>query len=251
MNVLILGANGMLGPHVVKALENDHTLRLTDVTDLETEHEYLKVDVANLDQVVAATDGMDAIVNLSVVRHDRKLAFDVSVRGCYNMMSAAAAHGVQRVINTGPHYTVAGPTYERFDHRIGPDVPPQPGTYLYAHTKSLGQEICRVFTESYDIYVMALLFYMFLDAETYKFLPDSPVTETGKDLTPYTISWRDAADAFGCALDVELQSLPSRCERFFVFPDLPHQKFDNEKAKRLLGWQPRDGLEPFWNKAKE
>ena len=249
VNVLILGANGMLGPHVVKALENKHRLRLSDVNDLETAHEYLKVDVADLGQVVAAAEGMDAIINLSVVRLDRKLAFDVSARGCYNMMSAAVQHGVRRIINTGPHYTIAGPTYERFDHRIGPDIPPQPGTYLYAHTKSLGQEICRLFTESYDIYVMALLFYMFLDAETYKFLPDSAATEAGQDFTPYTVSWRDAAEAFGCALDVELESLPSRCERFFVFPDLPHQKFDNEKAKRILGWKPRDGFEPFWNKA--
>ncbi len=39
MNVLILGANGQLGPYVVKALEGNHTLRLTDVNDLDTEYE--------------------------------------------------------------------------------------------------------------------------------------------------------------------------------------------------------------------
>ena len=33
---------------------------------------------------------MDVIVNLSVLREDRKLAFDVSTRGNYNMMVAAA-----------------------------------------------------------------------------------------------------------------------------------------------------------------
>ena len=33
MNVLILGANGQLGPHVVEALEGEHTLRLTDVNE--------------------------------------------------------------------------------------------------------------------------------------------------------------------------------------------------------------------------
>ena len=45
MNVLILGANGMLGPHVVPALEARHRLRLSDINDLDTPHEYLKVDV--------------------------------------------------------------------------------------------------------------------------------------------------------------------------------------------------------------
>ena len=139
MNVLVLGANGYLGPHVIKALEQEHTLRLTDINDLDdTPHEYFKLDVSDLDAVVAAAEGMDAIVNLSVLRHDGQLAFDVSARGAYNMMVAAVEHGIGRVINTGPHFTVAGPTYERIDYEIGPDVTPQPGTNLYALTKSLG-----------------------------------------------------------------------------------------------------------------
>ena len=248
MNVLILGANGMLGPHVVKALEGGHNLRLTDINDLDTTHEYIKIDVSNLEQVVEVAKGMDAIINLSVLRHDRKLAFDVSARGCYNMMRAAVEHNISRIINTGPHFTITGRTYEAYDYLIGPDVPPQPGTYLYAHTKSLGQEICKVFTENYDIHVMSLLFYMFMDSETHRFYPEAPVTETGKDFTPYTVSWRDAALSFSCALDIDLEYLPSKCEAFFVFPDLPHQKFTNEKIKRILGWKPQDRLEQFWRK---
>jgi nucleoside-diphosphate-sugar epimerase len=248
MNVLILGANGELGPSVVNALEDTHRLRLSDINDLDTQHEYLKVDSSDLEQVVAATKGMDVIINLSVLRPDRKLAFDVNARGCYNMMVAAVEHGIDRVINTGPFYVVAGPTYERFDHLIGPDVPHQPGTYLYALTKSLGQEICRVFTDSHDIHVMDLLFYMLLDAETHDVESGSPIANIGNDLTPYTISWRDAAGVIRCALDVELENLPSRSEVFFVFADLPHQKFSNEKAKRVLGWEPRDQFDQFWRK---
>ena len=95
---------------------------------------------------------------------------------------------------------------------------------------------------------MALLFYMFIDAENYRYLPNSPVTESGKDFTPYTVSWRDAATAFSRALEIDLAELPSRCEIFLVFPDLPHQKFDNEKVKRILGWEAQDRLEEFWRK---
>ena len=250
MKLLVLGANGELGPHVVRVLEGHHQLRLSDINELNSPHEYLKVDASDLDQVVAAAEGMDAIINLSVLRKDRNLAFDVNARGCYNMMIAAVEHGIDRIVNTGPFYVVAGPTYERFDHLIGPDVPHQPGTYLYALTKSLGQEICRVFTESHDIHVMDLLFYMLLDAETHMAESGSPIANIGRDLTPYTISWQDAADAVRCALDVELDSLPTRSEVFFVFADLPHQKFSNEKAKRMLGWEPKDKLEQFWRKVK-
>ncbi len=244
MNVLILGANGQLGPYVVKALEGKHTLRLTDINDLhDTTHEYIKVDVSDIEAVADAADGMDAIINLSVLRWDPKRAFDVNARGCYNAMSAAVKHGVRRVINTGPHYTIAGLAYERFDYDLKPDVPPQPGTNLYGLTKSLGQEICRVFTEQHDVYVITLLFYNFKGS--------GDDSEVGQDLTPFNVSWTDAGEAFGSALEVDLETLPSKCEVFNIFTDLPHGKFSNEKAKRILGWQPTDNLETYWTKPGE
>ena len=143
MKVLILGGHGYLGPHVEKALEPYYQLRITDITPIDTKHESMQVDVSSLDEVMRAAEGMDAIINCSVLRHDRQLAFDVSTRGCYNAMQAAVEHGIRRVINTGPHFTITGPTYEHYDYEIDPDVPPQPGTGLYPITKGLGQEICK------------------------------------------------------------------------------------------------------------
>ncbi len=241
MNVLLLGGAGMLGPHVVQALAPHHHLRVTDIKPLQTEAEidFRYVDVANLDQVMAAAEGMDAIINLSVLRHDRQLAFDVNTRGCYNMMRAAVAHGIRRVINTGPHFTVAGRTYELFDYAIPPDIPPQPGTNLYALTKSLGLEICRTFTEQYDVNVQTFLFYNFRDAGD---LP--PETRTA----PFVISWGDAARVFLHGLDIDLSTLPSKCEVFFIFTDMPHGKFQNDKAKRLLGFSTQDDMSPLWHK---
>ena len=240
MKVAIYGANGAMGPHVIKALEGEHELRLSDVNDLEgSPHEYRKIDVADLDAVVDAAEGMDAIINLSVLRDHRKIAFDVSMRGCYNVMTAAVTHGVRRVINTGPHFTLAGATYERFDYDIGPDIPAQPGTNLYALTKSLGHEICRVFTRNHDVYVMGLFFYNFRPEDS----------QVGQDLTPYSLTWEDTGRSFASALAVDLDTLPSRWESFFVFTDLPHHKFSNEKAKRILGWQPTRDLREFWTKS--
>ena len=48
MNILILGANGMLGPYVIKALQHKHKLRLTDINEYEDPvHEYFKLDIEN------------------------------------------------------------------------------------------------------------------------------------------------------------------------------------------------------------
>ena len=146
----------MLGPHVVRALEGHHELRLTDVVDIDSAHDHLVVDVGSLEEVTEAAAGGDAIVNCSVSRRDRRLAFDVNARGCYNAMSAAVEHGVRRVVNTGPRFSLLGPSYLDHDFGLGPDVPPQSGTGLYPISKSLGQEICRVFAENHDVYVVYL-----------------------------------------------------------------------------------------------
>lgn len=240
MNVLILGGNGLLGPYVVRALGDVHTLRITDINDPpDTPHEYLRVDVSDADQVTAAADGMDAIVNLSVLRPDRRLAFDVNARGCYNMMVAAVRHGIRRVINTGPPF-VYGRGRSLY-HDLGPDVHPQSGTdNVYTFTKALGQEVCRVFTEHHDIYVMTLMYGSFRD-------PDEEA-EYAEGVLPFIQTYPDGAEAIPRALSVDLDTLPSRCELFNISSDVPGGKFLNEKSKRLLGWHPRDSFEKRWTR---
>ena len=241
MKVLILGGAGLLGPYVIPVLAPHYELLVTDIRepDLEFDGEFRLVDVSNAQQVMAAAEGMDAIINLSVLRHDRKLAFDVNTMGCYNMMEAAVQHGIRRIINTGPHFTIAGPTYEAYDYEITPDIPPQPGTNLYALSKSLGHQICRVYAETYDLYVQTYLFYNFR-------IPGE--IERHGEVRPFAVSWQNSAEVFPPGLEIPLEQLPSRFETFFVFTDMPHGKFRNDKVKRVLGWQPRDDISSFWRR---
>ena len=246
MNVLLIGACGYLGPHVAKALAPRHRLRITDIRPppaaMKRElagHEFRIVDVAEPDQVADAAKGMDAIVNLSVVRNHPVQAFRVNVLGCRNVMQAAVKQGIRRVINTGPHFTVAGPSYEGFDHGIPPDVPPHPGTGLYPLTKSLGQETCRAFSASHDVYVQDYLFYSFVDSTELK---------QGAGGVPFVVTWSDAAEVFRLGLEIDLAKLPSKCEVFFILGDCPQAKFLNEKAKRILGFAPKDDVSILWRK---
>ncbi len=241
MKVLIIGATGYLGPHVVKALEDHHQLLLTDIKPPkeDTPHPFQRVDVSSMEQVQRAAEGMDAILNLSVLREHRRIAFDVNSLGCYNIMRAAVDQGIRRVINTGPHFTITGPLYEGIDHGITPDVPPHPSTILYALTKSLGQEICRVFSQHHDVYVLDYLFYNFRDPKQVK---------RGSGGVPFIVSWEDAGEAFRLGLEIELDRLPSRCEIFFISGDMPQGKFLNEKTRRLLGFKPKDDLAFLWRR---
>ncbi len=242
MKVLVLGACGMLGPYVVPLLGPKYELRVTDITEpaYAFEGEYRYVDISNRKQMLDAANGMDAIINLSVLRYDRKLAWDVNALGCYNMMEAAVAHGIRRIINTGPHFTIAGPTYEFLDYELNPDMPPQSGTGLYAITKSVGHEICRVYAENNDIYVQMYLYYNFREPG---------VVDQSRELRPFGVSWQSGGEVFPYGLEIPLESLPSRFETFFIFTDMPHGRFRNDKAKRILGWQPRHDIDGNWRRA--
>ena len=238
MRVLLLGGNGFLGPHVVRALAGRCELRITDVVPIDSEHETLQVDVSDYELVRAAAEGTDAIVNCSVSRRDRRLAFDVNTRGTWNALRAAVELGHERFINTGPRFTIAGPAYLDFDYGIREEIPAHPGTGLYALTKSLGQEICRLYSEHHSLYVMTMIFSRFCD----------PEPEPGFDgpMNPFAVTFRDAAEAVRCALEVDVATLPSRCESFFMTVDLPQDQVRCGKARRLLGWQPQDHLEGYW-----
>jgi len=253
MKVLILGSNGMLGPWVSEALKDHHEIIETDLKEISSNSNFKKVDISNTDEVIEAAVGVDAIINLSVLRTDRVLAFNVNSKGNLNMMLAAEKHKVSRIINTGPHFQSAGPSYENFDFEINPDIPPQPGVNLYAITKALGQEICRVFTEKNPyMYLQTLLFYNFYnDSLTLggRRNVGKPPQNKGTDLTPFSVRWEDAASAIKKALEIDLNKLPTRTETYFVFADLPHNKFSNKKAKEQLGWEPKFDLKELWDRS--
>ena len=248
MKILILGGNGMLGPWAVKAMQDRHDILLTDINDPYPEYtgKFQKLSVDDVDGVVKAAKGMDMIVNLSVLRPHRQIAFDVNTMGNYAMMVAAREHRIKRVITTGPHYQKVGQQYEEWDFDLNPDMPPAPGTRLYAHTKALGQEICRVFSERHGIQVITLLYYNMKHSWNLGG-PEAPVVYH-EDMVPFSTAWQDCGTAVRAAVEVSEERLASKNEAFFIFPDLPHRKHDNEKTRRVLGWRPRYQVERLWNK---
>lgn len=257
--VVIYGAGGPLAAVTTAALAHDHLLRLTDVRPLaalvaqhtpqspgapeprllDAPHEMMVVDIADPEQVLEAASGMDAIINCTVVRPHPVEAFRVNTLGAYNVMRAAVARGIRRIVHTGPQLvTLPYPAGYWYDFHLSPDVPPRPGSNLYSLTKFLGQEICRIFAEEHDLEVPALLFSSFVN-------PAAPPPEP-LGAFAMSVSWEDAAAAMRQALRVP--SLPRPFEVLHIVADLPHGKYPNDKAKNLLAWQPRDRLEAHWRR---
>ncbi|HVC33374.1 MAG TPA: NAD(P)-dependent oxidoreductase [Chloroflexota bacterium] len=258
-HVVIYGAGGPLAAVTTEALLRDHVLRLTDVRPIAEivaenkpqspsapfprvhgpPHDLRVVDVADTNQVVEAARGMDAIINCTVVRPDPVQAFRVNTLGAYNVMRAAVTCGIRRVVQTGPQQvTLPYPAGYWYDFDLSSDVPSRPGAQLYILTKFLGQEICRIFAEEYDLEVPTLLFSSFVN-------PSNPAPEPLGTFA-FSISWDDAAEAMRQAL--RAPSFPRPLEVMHIVADLPHGKYSNTKAKQLLKWQPRDRLEAHWTR---
>ncbi|NLC55631.1 MAG: hypothetical protein GX774_02190, partial [Armatimonadetes bacterium] len=47
---------------------------------------------------------------------------------------------------------------------------------------------------------------------------------------------------------VEVERLPSPFEVFNIMADLPYRRFLNDKAKRILGWQPQENFRVCWER---
>ena len=257
--VVVFGAGGPLASAAAPLLAGSYTLRLADLrplsdivadprrlsngepipTLLDAPHELREVDVTDAAQVLAACEGMDAIVNCAVVRPHLVEAFRVNCLGAYNVMQAAVAHRIRRVVHSGPQQvTLDRPGGYWWDFAVPDEAPARPGSLIYSSSKYLGQEVCRIFAEEYGLEVPTLFFSRFVTPSRARPTPDG--------VFPMTVSWEDAAHAVLRALEVP--SLPEPFEIFHILADLPHGKYANTKAKRVLGWQPRDSLEHLWGR---
>ncbi|HEU5316218.1 MAG TPA: NAD-dependent epimerase/dehydratase family protein [Chloroflexota bacterium] len=255
--VSVFGAGGPVGAAAAPHLAEAYTLRLTDLlsadesaasvserfphapvpADLGAPHAWERVDVSDWEAVRAAARGADALANFTVNRTHAVYAFKVNTLGAYHVVRAAAELGIRRVIHTGPQILNHDhPAGYGADYDLPDEAPPRPGDNLYFHAKLLGYEVCRVFAEQCDLELIALLFSTFVD-------PERPGRMAGR-LGPAAVGWDDAGRAVRAALDVK--SLPTCFEPVRVLGDLPHGKYSNAKARRVLGWEPRQSLAHLW-----
>jgi hypothetical protein len=103
MKILITGATGRLGLILVDMLGDKHELRLTGRRPLKTRHEYIPVDLHDIDSFRRLTEGVDAVIHTAAYLNDKvagtpKEIFDVNVFASISLMDAAVKNGVKKFI---------------------------------------------------------------------------------------------------------------------------------------------------------
>ncbi len=230
--VLVLGACGNIGPFLTPGLESHYDLTLTDIKAHPDGKEVSEVDVSSFEQVREAARGMDAIVNITVLRDHPERSFQVNTRGAWNVMKAAAELGIKKVVHTAPQYI-----RRAYDHEFDiADVPRATGTGYYCLTKMLGSEICDIYARIYQIHTVCFVFNGLAARPT-------QIAEAG-DFPPFTLIWEDLHLA--CRLAIDIDAVPDYYQEFNMLSYEGHGKYNVDKARRILGFEPSEKWERYY-----
>ncbi|KQU28499.1 MULTISPECIES: NAD-dependent epimerase/dehydratase family protein [unclassified Rhodococcus (in: high G+C Gram-positive bacteria)] len=158
--ILITGAAGFVGSHVVELLATDTstTILATDVGGeamLETLNELPSVsahsgDLRDPSVIESMVDGVDVVIHLAAVRtkassSNPRAAHEVNVGSTYDLLTAAKRSGVRRIV-FGSSHTVYGSFADPNRAPFAEDEPwPCAGVNMYAATKLAGEAYCEAF----------------------------------------------------------------------------------------------------------
>ncbi len=233
--ILVTGAHGFLGRHLVKVLQSDFTVIGFDVQGNGNSENFICGSVTDPAAVRRALQGVDGVVmahmapNLPGVYDTPELPFEVNVKGTAHVLQAAAELGVRRHVVISSVSVVDGA--RRAGTFLSRDLPPSP-VKMYGLTMVLQEAMARYYHERHGLEIALL-------RPAYVILGDSLEDKYG--VRRPTVNWqaidpRDIGRAAAAALSLDALE----CEVFYVMagPDAPNHADVPHTAERLH-WEPR------------
>lgn len=158
--VLITGAGGRIGSDLAGRLGDRYNLRLMyhrQPTDDPPVADWVAANVADLDQVAAAMDGIEAVVHLAADPYTRapwENVLESNIVGTYNVYEAARRAGVQRIVFASTNHVMG--MYDRDQQwPIYADQPVRPDS-LYGVSKAFGEALGRFYADQHGVGVICL-----------------------------------------------------------------------------------------------
>jgi uronate dehydrogenase len=158
MRVLMTGAAGGIGTMIRHDLRAIYPgLVLSDVRtpeNLRPDETFVAADLADMAQVEAALDGIDAIAHFGgfSVEGPWETIHAANIVGCYNLFEAARRKGVRRVLFASSNHAVG--FYPRHQ-AISPAVVPRPDS-RYGVSKVLGEAMGAFYADKHGLGVLSL-----------------------------------------------------------------------------------------------
>jgi len=244
MKVLVTGAGGYIGRIVARDLAAHHQVRGVDMRPMEGLEDQRVLDLNDYEAVCEAMDGMDGVAHLAwpMRKYEgydlrENSALGAGVRGLYHLLQAAVDRNIKRFVFQST-INVTAPSWDNW--RLTEEELPRPGIAGYTLGKTLAEEVCRSFSRCHDVTIPVIRFggVFTLEEEGYESAaPDR------HGIPSSCVERRDIAQAYHLALT---RPLPSRFEIFHIFHRRPGERFPIDKARRILGWEPRFNVEELW-----
>jgi nucleoside-diphosphate-sugar epimerase len=164
---LVTGGAGFIGSHLVEELlRRGHAVRVVDdlstgkATNLPQGAEFIEGDLADLAVAEAVVDGMDVVLHQAAIPSvprsidDPVRSHRANVDGTFNVLVAARAAGVRRVVFAGSSSEYGDtPTLPKDENM--PVHPLSP----YALHKVIGEEYLRQFTRHYGLETVSIRYF--------------------------------------------------------------------------------------------
>lgn len=227
--LLITGAAGDIGTHMRRELKGVYKLRLSDRRPVDKPADGESVDlgdIANMDDALRITRGVDAILHLGGVSSeaDWDAILQANIVGCYNVVEAARRNGVKRILFATSNHAVG---FYRRDETIDHRVYPRPDS-RYGLSKVFGEQVGSLYADKYGL--------EFFNIRIGNVNP-KPVD---KRRLAIWISPRDLAQLVRIGVDHP----DIRFEIVYGVSNNKRSWYDNSNATRL-GYRPQDESEPY------
>ena len=235
--VLITGAAGLIGSTLWSHLKDKYTLRLMfhkNIPETTEGEDTITADICNLDQMLKACEGMDAVVHLALTRAENDAESMLSnIRGTYNLLEASRQCGVQKFVYASTNHVVGMYEKDKYED-ITPEMMVRPDG-LYGAGKAAGEALCRYYADNHNISAMCLRIGSFIRGE-------SPSTRKGSERILAT--WFSRRD---CAQMVELciEATDIKFEIFYGISGNTRRFWNISSAQKLLGYAPQDNAEEY------
>ena len=161
--ILVTGASGRIGRHVVDALAGDHEITVLDLVPPVQDVRFIEGDVLDLAKVRASMSDQDAVIHLAAidigVQAEPEAYFGTNVMGTWNTVQAARETGVRKVV-------LASSISATGIGEMRPDFPPEylpvdekhmmKPAHAYGVSKLVVEDIARGFALQGDISITCL-----------------------------------------------------------------------------------------------
>ena len=252
--VVVTGADGLIGRLVLDAWRGDSRYDVVGLARKPGPYADVVTDIVDLDALVGAFDGADAIVHLaatSAVGSEWDAVLPSNLIGTYNVFEAAKRAGVERVVFASSNHAIgtneaenAPGLYELDDPRVWDHTAEIRPDSLYGVSKVYGEAMARYYVDHHGLKAYCLRIGGVRSPQDASHPANLWQPEHDRDAAKLALRRRTRAvwlSERDCVQLIE-RCLESDLDWVLCYgiSDNPRRFWDIEHAKEVLGYAPQD-----------